>query len=327
LHSKQEQLAGEKRQLDAQLAELAAEREQFAACRKVAEPQTPASDSTDLAGDAQAESADTDDHILDRLIRITQGGSEEGIGHDENASSNSDSVSECSKDQPQDLANNENADDDVQVSDAFARFKQQVSQEESAATTASVAPKPAPTTASNEEESIEDYMARLMQRVRGEAAADERTPADSSPRQRTRQKTDSEQVQLAAETEAPDATTAAAAPILQVPDEPAGPVELVARAQAPEKNELSRMRELANLQARAAIDKSMRSRKAHENANKWGIVGVGAVMSAAMGYMGWQGNRMALLGMCAGLAVSIYYALHASWSAKDLLAHRSGEKK
>ncbi len=326
LEAERERLAAEGQQLDADRAELARLQEQLAAERealssresnRVQEPSRHGADAPSASDEEAGDESPDDDRIFDRLNRIAHGG----------AAKDDDAAEQVAHHATEEAAEETN-ETEVQVSDAYARFQQRVREEEQAETPAPAASTTAPATApAGDEESIEDYMARLMRRVRGEAgdpsplpAQPVRRPAPCSEPAATAEPAEAE------EEECLTATADAVASARQAAVVPTGPVELVARAKAPEVNELSRMREVANLQARSAIDKSMRKRTASEIANKWVIVGVGILMSGAMAFMGWHGNRIALLGMCAGLATSLFYALQATWSVKGLFAGRTGKK-
>jgi hypothetical protein len=100
--------------------------------------------------------------------------------------------------------------------------------------------------AGNDEESIDDYMARLLERVRGVTSE---TPyaAESSRRGDREEPSSQETIPLRSEAEAPAPRVASA--------KHREPVELSPRAVAPEKFvDLTAMRELANLSAQNAID-------------------------------------------------------------------------
>lgn len=102
------------------------------------------------------------------------------------------------------------------------------------------------THAGNDEESIDDYMARLLERVRGVASE---TPyaAESSRRGCREEPPSREAVPIRSEAEAPAPRVASG--------KRREPVELSPRAVAPEKFvDLTAMRELANLSAQNAID-------------------------------------------------------------------------
>jgi hypothetical protein len=100
--------------------------------------------------------------------------------------------------------------------------------------------------ASGDEESIDDYMARLLSRVREGNSAEPNSRPSASAQSRP-------VPQRSATTPAPIAPSAAAVPS-QAPVRRPGPVTMTPRAVAPEKQvNLSAMRELANLSAQMAI--------------------------------------------------------------------------
>ena len=100
----------------------------------------------------------------------------------------------------------------------------------------------------NDDESIEDYMARLLKRVRGDQAA--RSYKDSGA------KADSDAADRLDTTAEPTAVSQAFAPPAPVPPEPvAEPIQYTPRAVPPQfKANLAAMREIANSSARSAIE-------------------------------------------------------------------------
>ena len=112
-----------------------------------------------------------------------------------------------------------------------------------------------PVTGSDPEESVDDYMARLLNRIRGISA-----PADVQPRARVEPR----QV-VAPQTETTSPTANKLEPLIDVespvPVAPDGSGQLVARTAPPELAvNLRAMRELANMTARGAIDKHTQGR-------------------------------------------------------------------
>ena len=155
-------------------------------------------------------------------------------------------------------------------------------------------------------------MARLMQRVRGEAMP----PAPRRERRKAQEPATPEPV---APPPTPVVEAVAAPPVPELTDTLQ---ELVPRTKAPEKNDLSKMRDLANQQTRIAIDKSSRRQAAGEIVNRWITSGVSGTLAAAIGLLGSSGNRVAMLGMFAGFTVSAYYAWLAIWTARRLFPNR-----
>ena len=102
--------------------------------------------------------------------------------------------------------------------------------------------------ASDEEQSIEDYMAGLLNRMRGGAPA----PAVVAPEPK-RNKRKSDPAPASEQPKAPE-NAHAAVRVQQVVDMPMGLTELTRRPQPPQVISYAAMRELANNQARIAID-------------------------------------------------------------------------
>ncbi len=129
-----------------------------------------------------------------------------------------------------------------------------------------------------DDESIEQYMQRLLQRVRGEseqpkpAAAPERRPVtEAEPKEEI----------------APEATV----PESPVNTQPSSPEELAPRAVAPEKlANMSAMRELANLSANAAIERHTRRRLIRATQTKLMIAASGVLAGGLTFWVWWSGS-------------------------------------
>jgi len=146
-----------------------------------------------------------------------------------------------------------------------------------------------------EEESIETYMERLMQRVRGDSA-DPARPAIMPVLQKQFE-------ELAAE-----APVQSSAPEAQQPVKPA---EYLPRSQASElSSNLAAMRELAKTAARTAIEH--RHQKSDNKQAAFRLLGAGVVLlvSALLGYWAWQMSSVsAAVGASIGLLTGSLWAL------------------
>ena len=116
--------------------------------------------------------------------------------------------------------------------------------------------------ADHEDESVDAYMARLLQRVRGE------TPSPATPPQPERPPVS------AVETPALEADEVRSQPVM-AHIKPATPVSLAPRAVAPEKSaDLTAMRQLANYSAQVALGTHAQGQMAREGRMKLAVVGV-----------------------------------------------------
>jgi len=150
--------------------------------------------------------------------------------------------------------------------------------------------------AQHEEESIDQYMARLLDRMRSPASSSQEPEAPA-------QAAEEEQGEGAARAEGPES-----APVST--DEPLR--ELTPRAVAPERPiDLSAMRELANLSANAAIERHARGRLVRASGGKLLVAIVGAICS---GVLYWQavylGNGpLAVYASTVSLIVALYWSV------------------
>jgi hypothetical protein len=147
----------------------------------------------------------------------------------------------------------------------------------------------------SDEESIEKYMERLMQRVRGDSTSGARPPLAAV-------------FQAAAEQAKP--AQRVPAPEADAP-QPVTPEEYVPRSQAPEQSQnLAAMRELANSAARSAIEKH--HQKSHGKQAAGRLLGAGIVLlgSALLGYWAWHSHSLAAgVGAAIGLVTGTLWAL------------------
>jgi chemotaxis protein histidine kinase CheA len=158
--------------------------------------------------------------------------------------------------------------------------------------------------ADGEEESIHEYMTRLLQRVGASPEAIQRQNQPKQPSQ-------------------PSAAAAGASPAKAVPEGPANPADhkplkrLPARAAAPEKMvPLSAMRELANLQAETAITRYARSRARRTAASKLVLTVIAALSgSILLLFCRQTGDQLTLYAAAASLVTAL-------WSGQYVLQSR-----
>jgi len=169
-----------------------------------------------------------------------------------------------------------------------------------------------------EEESIDDYMVRLLKRLRsttGGAEVADCRPQAPPPRQPA--------VPAAPAEAAPES---ASVPQPATPP-PRKPVQMTPRAKAPEKMaDLSAMRELANLSAQSALDWHTRKLLARARRGKLLIVISGLAATALLLWM-WSAYGLGALtysGALVGLVVAIFWGLQYAILTGHLIISRSG---
>lgn len=177
-----------------------------------------------------------------------------------------------------------------------------------------------------DEDSIEAYMQRLLQRVRGKGDEDSlpSTPvAPVTPRTPVEVKRARMTDSLPSLKESLATPTSSSKPLLETPaNEITPPAEreaYVPRQTAPEKDRnMAAMRELANSTARTAIDKSDRRKLAAEAFFKSAVVIIGLV--GGLGLLATNGFRpnMALVGALAGFGVAFLWGFEALNLSKSL---------
>ncbi|MEN6556808.1 MAG: FHA domain-containing protein [Thermoguttaceae bacterium] len=172
--------------------------------------------------------------------------------------------------------------------------------------------------ANGDEESIDDYMSRLMKRLRS-ASGDAVAPAYVlSPSQSSANASDT--AKPLAETERP--------PISE-PSIPAGaaPVELSPRAVAPERNvDLSALRELANLSAQSAISQHARQMLVHAMYSKLAVMLVALATGTTLLWM-WKtlgAAQTTFYSALVALLVAIYWGMEYALLSGRLTIGRTG---
>lgn len=166
--------------------------------------------------------------------------------------------------------------------------------------------------AGDDEESIEDYMARLLNRVRSGPSGPSRPARVESAR--PRRKTDP----------APEAAVEAppvAAVVEPAPEpEPKLTEPPKPRSAPPEAPELARMRELANYHSRAALHKHARSMSVRAPLLRWSVAATCLIMSVLAICVG--GNLASTIGALVGLGVCGFWVYQAVLSTKTYLQAR-----
>lgn len=147
--------------------------------------------------------------------------------------------------------------------------------------------------AEEDEDSIDAYMARLMQRLGSKAPAPAPRHAEPLP---------------SAAPAAPDQPEPEAEPVALVVTKLSDPSEMGRRALPPERaSDLSAMRELANLNARSAIDKHQRRTMRDTGLNKAAVTFVGLVAAVVEGTLWLQGSPTAFYLMLGGGVVALFW--------------------
>ncbi len=168
----------------------------------------------------------------------------------------------------------------------------------------------------DEEESIEDYMKRLMARMRGDSDKEETKPAVSSTPTPPAARAETlvtpqspKQSQPTPVTERANSTTT-----------PFNPEEYVPKALAPEKSRnLAAMRELANNSARSAIQVSARRRYGTAIALKLAIALTGLLVGGTLIMINGFNVNIALIATIASFLVAVIWGIDAVGTIKPLL--------
>jgi hypothetical protein len=202
------------------------------------------------------------------------------------------------------------------TADLLSRFRVGASREEPAAherAEAEEAPArrgpatAAPREAAHDEDSIDDYMARLMERLGAKGAATQQPAAPEAPRRPS-----------TAPQREPEYAEPAPEPARMLRD----PSEMTPRAVAPESSsDLLAMRELAILNARAAIDLHERQTLMQRFFSKAFTSFVAAVATVLLIWFYLQGHQMALPLALLALAASV------TWGWQYLRLRRSSRRR
>jgi hypothetical protein len=137
----------------------------------------------------------------------------------------------------------------------------------------------------HEEESIEQYMARLMERVRGMSDAERAGPSQPEP-------------------EVGDRVAAPLQTAIEPPPPPPQPVQFVPRPIPSQlTTNMSAMRDLANLNARSAIDAHSRQQLAGARSGKLIVAAISLLCTAVMFSFEWS-SGITHYGSLAGLVVA-----------------------
>jgi len=165
-------------------------------------------------------------------------------------------------------------------------------------TAAAVPPAPAASPPEDDEESIDDYMARLMERVRSiTVGAGEPSPSSRAP----------QGIEGSLSRDASGRSPEANPPLHE-------PGKMSPRAVAPERAvDLSAMRELANLSAQTAIDRHSRRKKLHVSRSKLLVSLAALFVGGAMLGIWWTGE-VGDLGYYSYYGAMACFALAALWA-------------
>jgi chromosome segregation ATPase len=166
---------------------------------------------------------------------------------------------------------------------------------------------------SGEEESIESYMARLMQRVRTPGPANANIPPPSPAAQSPAPQSPAARLPANQTSPAPERASVTPQPAeAEVqPETPVAqePIELAPRRAAPELGaSLSAMRDLANSAARSAIDQHVRKHTGRQAASRSTGAVVALCCSIGLGIFAWQNNLVyPAAGAIVGGGLAIYW--------------------
>ncbi|HEX5442324.1 MAG TPA: hypothetical protein VFW87_00785, partial [Pirellulales bacterium] len=290
-----------------QQAELAGHAEQLRALRRDAATGEPASALPDATSQVSAESPDAHVEAADLLHQFA--------GHE---------AEEISFAEPAEAA-------PVNMTDLLSRFgisldttpDEHAKSDDDAAVaspTSEIATRPAKP-AEEDEDSIDAYMARLMQRLGAKTPSPPSRPhheAQPSPRA------------APAVVDQPEPEESPAAPVVAKLSDPS---EMGRRALPPERAaDLSAMRELANLNARSAIDKHERRTMRDTGLNKAAVTLVGMVTALVEGALWLHGSPTAFYLMLGGGVVALfwgwqYYAALQKFAATAEAAPQTVERR
>ncbi len=186
-----------------------------------------------------------------------------------------------------------------------------------------------PELAETEEESIEDYMARLLARMR----SGEESPVSPGARKPvpevSQASSNSSRTVAAPTTQAPPQTTSMPETIrnAQTVTAPFNPEEYVPRALAPEKSKnLAAMRELANTSARSAIQVSARRKYGTALAIKLIVASVGLGVGCILILINGFNVNIGLIATIASFLVALIWGFDAISTIKPIL-HAGSEKE
>jgi|GEM_PF-2617693 len=167
------------------------------------------------------------------------------------------------------------------------------------------------------EESIEDYMARLLNRMRGGVDAPA-APRTSAPQPASDPKPVVEPA-AANDAKEPESEPAQEQTGQEEPGKPEPKVEvvlteMVRRTAPPEVSDMAAMRELANLQARAAIKTHSRQSSIRSALGKWSVAALALGSSTAALLFAKEDDLVTRVGAMLGLCVTLYWSYQAAVS-------------
>lgn len=180
-----------------------------------------------------------------------------------------------------------------------------------------------------DDDSIEAYMNRLLQRVQGGStgASIAPSPAITRPVEPTHRDESSASLAGASATPAGAAEPLGAAPLsahqsaVAGSSLPAEPAPYIPRSQAPERtSNLAAMRELANNSARSAIAHSVRKRMVHQQISKFALCGVAIFTGGAIMFASEFSMDHWLLAACCCFCLAIFFLIEGLNLRKQLQA-------
>lgn len=181
----------------------------------------------------------------------------------------------------------------------------------------SAIPASTPPAESTEEESIEDYMKRLMARMRGGSVEEEAKPSAPAPVIAPAPSVSADSMS-ASKLALPSSAATERAPISTTG--PFDPEEYVPKALAPEKTRnMAAMRELANTSARSAIQVSARRRYGTAIALKLAIALIGVGVGVTLVMINGLNVNIGLIATIASFLVALIWGFDAFSTLKPLL--------
>ena len=166
-----------------------------------------------------------------------------------------------------------------------------------------------------EEDSVEDYMRKLLARMRGE----DEPPAPTAPKPAPVVDQAPPAVAVAEPSPTTDFNAASAAPTGEV-TAPFDPEKYIPRALAPERTQhIAAMRALANSSARTAIHRSTRQRYLNSVLIKVGIAAVGLTVGTVLLFINGFTANIGLVAMVTSYLVAAIWGYDAGTSIKPLL--------
>ncbi len=240
--------------------------------------------------------------------------SDEGVGDDAapSAEAEEDAVADHEIDEEQ-TEHEEEPEDEPMGAEAseIAEIEDEAGDDQDCETEDSAASGEASEAASGEEQSIEEYMAALLNRVRGGTTA---SGGPTHKAARSKRKTNAVQAPTPPEP-VPAVPEVSQRPNVQAPTVLA---ELERRPGNVETTDLAAMRELANTQARTAIQVHGKRQMVQKSMFNWSASVVCFAVSVGIIWMGPAGDIITLVGALGGLVAGAYWMFLALTNAGNL---------